>query len=386
METLLLGYIAGDGDWFYYNRYQDQFERDLVNNRSQNIDMIISSSGGSVEKGLQLSGLIKTHTGNTKAVCVGFVASIATVIAVSADKVVMDENSTMLIHKVRGGAIGTADEMDKTADQMRGFDEQIMSYYIGRIAKNGKLVNGKIEDTRKMLAACMEEERVMSANECFEMGLVDKVVNCNIPREVEDQAGQLVGQIENTFPTLSNHFASFRNSYTKKQPKKADKGVLAGLVNGIKSLLNSVGFGFKNDVELIETEPQAIEQPQPQEEQPIEIQSQTTETTDTMTNEEMIEQLKAQGFNVEKIQNQQPPVVEEKSELEKLRADFEAKEKALNDKLAALENATKMRPAGSGEPINLPQSKEEKQHALNNKFEQIGKQFDIAQLEKQMRK
>jgi hypothetical protein len=196
----------------------------------------------------------------------------------------------MMIHDALGGNFGTSEDLRKTANQLDDFSEQIMSYYISRIAKNNKLVNGSIDETKAMLAECMKEERFMSANECLEKGLVDKVINMQVPKQVSDNSSELISQIEAKYPTFAAQYPNFKNCYQPQSTMKKDdkKGIFATFVNSLASLL-----GIKNEaveaVEAVQEQPKQIEEPAPQ--------AQQTEEEE-MTTEQMIQALKEQGFDV----------------------------------------------------------------------------------------
>ena len=371
MELILTGYIDS-----YSSESYRSFRNGILENRKQPLEMVICSGGGSVIDGLELSALIKTHEATTKAICVGFVASIATPIALSADKVVMDENGSMLIHNTMGGNYGTSEDLRMTASQLDGFSKQIMSYYVGRIAKNGKLINNSVADTEAMLAECMKEERILSAAECYEMGLVDKIINAQIPAQVSDNTEVLIEQINKTYPTASakfnftNCFQNMKNETLKEQVQQAEevkpvqdkKGLFKTFTDAFAALL-----GFKNEAQPIESPAESVEDLQT--EQQIE---------EEMTEEQMIEHLKAQGFDVsekqpEVVQDVQPeaetPVAKvENSAADTMKAELEAMKQQLADMKSAAEKASfdaSTKAAGLHETAS--DSKKVKVSALRNK-------------------
>ena len=369
MELILTGYIDSWEQGF------SDFKRALVENRDVPIDMLICSGGGSVIDGLEACALIKTHKAKTKAICVGFVASMATSIALSADVVVMDECAVFLIHDASGMSWGTADDLRETANQLDGFSFQAITGYLGRIAKNKKLVNGSIADTKEMLIKVMKEERILSAAECYEMGLVDKIINAQIPSQVSDNTEVLIEQINKTYPTASakfnftNCFQNMKNETPKEQVQQAEevqpvqdkKGLFKTFTDAFAALL-----GFKNEAQPIESPAESVED------------LQTEQQIEEMTEEQMIEHLKAQGFDVsekqpEVVQDVQPeaetPVAKvENSAADTMKAELEAMKQQLADMKAAAEKASfdaSTKAAGLHETAS--DSKKVKVSALRNK-------------------
>lgn len=251
------------------------------------IDLTICSNGGDVFKGLEICTMLKTHPMPTKATFCGSVASIATVIGMCCDKVHMDFNCTLLIHNAMGGNFGTSEELRQTADQLDQISKSIMGYYVGRIAKNGKLVNGSVADTEKMLAEIMAKDQFLSAQQCLDMGLVDKLVNCDVPQQAPDQETEdLAMQLESQYPQIKNQFPNFKNSFTKMENKtpltqEEAKGFFAKL---------AALFGFKNEATEAAPEPVATT--------PV-VEAPKAEIEE-VSEEKAIEILTAKGYNVTK--------------------------------------------------------------------------------------
>lgn len=372
MELILTGYIESDDFWM--SESQMKFERGLLDNRNQPMDLIIASSGGALIKAMEICAMIQTHAQTTRSICCGLVASSATLIAMSADKCVMDVRGSMMIHNCSGEAEGTAEDMRKTADQMEALDAQIMAFYVNRIAKNGKLVNGDIEQTKKMLAECMKEERILSAQECLDMGLIDKIINCDMPKQVTDMSMEIIGQIENRFPKFAAKYPNFRNAYQPKEMEnKQDKRSLwASFTNTLAQIL-----GFKNTAEAqaqIETEPQTEPTAQTEVEATTEetvppIESQQNEPE--MTNEEMLAKLQAEGYIVQAPKVEEPKTeAQPNAELEALRNEMAAMKQQLFEK--SIHNAGAGVGNNNGKSIEQVQKEQRRMELLTA----VGKPFE----------
>jgi ATP-dependent protease ClpP protease subunit len=70
----------------------------------------------------------------------GLAASIASVIAMAGDKIVMPSNAFLMIHKAWNIAMGNADDMRKMADDLDTIDEGILNVYADNM-KDGTDIN-----------------------------------------------------------------------------------------------------------------------------------------------------------------------------------------------------------------------------------------------------
>ncbi len=73
--------------------------------------------------------MLKRHKGHKTVYVDGVAASIASVIALAGDRVVIPANAFMMIHKPWGGLAGNADELREMADVLDRIQESILSIY-----------------------------------------------------------------------------------------------------------------------------------------------------------------------------------------------------------------------------------------------------------------
>lgn len=130
----------------------------------KNITLRLNSPGGSVFEGLGIYNLLKAHPANITTYIDGIAASIASVIAMSGDKIIMPENAMMMIHDPSGLIMGTAENMRKMADTLDKIKESIKTAY--------KRTNMTDEDIDRM----MSEETWMTAADAVSKGFADEVV------------------------------------------------------------------------------------------------------------------------------------------------------------------------------------------------------------------
>ena len=124
----------------------------------------INSPGGSVFDGVAIYNALKRHDARVTVWIDGIAASIASMIAMAGDEVVMPENAMLMLHDPSGLVMGTAADM-------RGMAEALDKMKAGMVAayrdKSGR------DDAE--IEALMAAETWLSAQEAVELGLADRV-------------------------------------------------------------------------------------------------------------------------------------------------------------------------------------------------------------------
>lgn len=140
------------------------FIRDLGGVKSSKISLRLNSPGGEVFDGIAIMNALKNHDAEVTVYVDGLAASIASVIAMAGDHIVMAPNATMMIHDALSLQIGNAADMRKVADLLDKASDNIASVYATRAGG----------DASKWRNA-MQEETWYSAEEAVEAGLADEV-------------------------------------------------------------------------------------------------------------------------------------------------------------------------------------------------------------------
>ena len=76
----------------------NDFKEQLLSVNAQDLNIYINSMGGDVSEGLAIFNMIKRHQGTKTVHIDGLAASLASVIAMAGDEVIMPESSLMFIH------------------------------------------------------------------------------------------------------------------------------------------------------------------------------------------------------------------------------------------------------------------------------------------------
>ena len=128
------------------------------------INLRINSLGGDVFDGMAMYNVIKRREAKTTVYIEGIAASIATIIALAADEVIMAENSLFMIHNAWGGTSGEAKDMRKTAETLDKITSELTDIYVKK--------TGLSYDA---LAEMMDEESWLNAQEAFDLGFIDTI-------------------------------------------------------------------------------------------------------------------------------------------------------------------------------------------------------------------
>lgn len=112
---------------------------DLLGEIGENdaLDIYINSPGGSVFAGIAIYNMLARHKGHKRVFIEGYAASIASVIAMVGDEIIVPENAYLMIHRAWGSVVGNADDLREQADLYERFDTTIANAYTEK-AKDGK--------------------------------------------------------------------------------------------------------------------------------------------------------------------------------------------------------------------------------------------------------
>jgi ATP-dependent protease ClpP protease subunit len=141
------------------------FQRDLkALGDVTSLEIHINSPGGDVFEGTTIHNMIKAHKAATKTVIIdGLAASIASIIAMAGDKIVMPKNAMMMIHDPSMVAWGRPEDLTKAADTLTKVRGTLVSTYADRTGLDAAEV-----------AQLMAEETWFTAQEAVDKGFADE--------------------------------------------------------------------------------------------------------------------------------------------------------------------------------------------------------------------
>jgi ATP-dependent protease ClpP protease subunit len=158
------------GEIGWYGTEAETFVRELRALKTARINLRLSSPGGSVFDGIAIMNGLRAHSAEVTVYVDSLAASIASVIAMAGDRVVMMPASEMMIHEASGLCMGNAADMRELADLLDRQSDKIAAVYAER-------AGGDVEGWR----AAMNAETWYSAEEAVAAGLADEVAE--LPRK-----------------------------------------------------------------------------------------------------------------------------------------------------------------------------------------------------------
>lgn len=200
-ELLLYGDISSS-TWWGDEVTPKQFKADLdALGDVDNLNIFINSGGGDVFAGQAIHSMLKRHKAIKTVYIDGIAASIASVIAMAGDKIIMPKNAMMMIHNASTFAYGNKEIFKKIAEDLEKVDGSIIAVYT---AKTG-LKDSEIKEK-------MDAETWFSAQEAVDQGFAD---------EIEEEK-LLSASIDGSFLLINNQKIDLERYKSKPKIKKTD--------------------------------------------------------------------------------------------------------------------------------------------------------------------
>ena len=166
-ELYLYGDIVDDElTAAYFGGTCPQEIADFVNslNPTAPLTIYFNSPGGDVFAGLAIHSILKRHAGKKTGKVDGMAASIASVILMGCDEIVVNTGAQIMVHDPWTYTAGNSRDLRDVADQLDNAKESMLDVYMGKTREGV---------TREQVAGLMEAETWMrgeKAAEYFELG------------------------------------------------------------------------------------------------------------------------------------------------------------------------------------------------------------------------
>ncbi|NUS24431.1 MAG: hypothetical protein HOV92_09430 [Streptomyces sp.] len=148
----------------YWGVTASDFVRELSQLNVSQIDVHLNSPGGEIFDGMAIYEALRAHSAQVTTHVDSLAASIASVIAMAGDRIVIAPFGEMMIHDGSGLCIGNAADMVEMAELLDRQSNKIASVYADR-------AGGTVDEWRERMRA----ETWFSAAEAVEAGLADEV-------------------------------------------------------------------------------------------------------------------------------------------------------------------------------------------------------------------
>ena len=96
----------------------------------EDVELEVNSPGGYVFAGFEIYNRLKMYPGKVTATIIGVAASAASLVICAADTVRMSPVSQLMIHRAHSWTEGDANDMYKTADDLKKLDESVANAYM----------------------------------------------------------------------------------------------------------------------------------------------------------------------------------------------------------------------------------------------------------------
>lgn len=194
----------------------------------QDVDVHISSVGGSAFDAIAIYDLLKKYTGNVTTYIDALAASAASVVAMGGKKVIMSKYALLMIHKPMVGSGGNADELLKDVQMLNVVQSRLAQIYMDRTGLDGVTVNSLINAVTWL-----------SADQALDLGFID---------EIEDYTSDIVNSaiIQNYTNTAPVFYQRYINKILNKNSNMNNEN--RDLIEKTTSVLDKIMNFFKKVV------------------------------------------------------------------------------------------------------------------------------------------
>lgn len=165
-DVFLYGEIVSDS----YGGEYGISEKDIVNalkaipKTVTQINLRVNSPGGSVFSGSTIYELLRNHPAKVTAYVEGFAASIASIIIMAADEIVVGDAAVIMLHKPLVGIYGNAETLQNMIEILDRIEYQMINIYAKRMKS----------DSKEEIARILSKETYYTAEEAIKAGLADR--------------------------------------------------------------------------------------------------------------------------------------------------------------------------------------------------------------------
>ncbi len=167
------------------------------------IKIYINSCGGSVKEGYGIYSQLKRHPAAKTVYVDGFANSIASIIAMAGDKIIMSLGSMMGIHNMMDWVFGNAAEHRKCAEDLDRMMQGNRQIYLQRSG-------GKI--TLERLTELLDHETMLTAQECLDYGFCDEIAGAASDLE---KVAQMMQRMNTGIAQQARYYSQLKQSFTQ---------------------------------------------------------------------------------------------------------------------------------------------------------------------------
>lgn len=218
------------------------FLEDLKGLKGKDITVHINSTGGDVFQGQAIYTALKNYSGKVTVKIEGLAASMATIIALAADRVEMTSNSLFMIHSPMSNVFGNKSQMRKQINALEKVETTMLSVYKAK-------TNISEDEIEQMMA----RETWLSAHEALELGFVDEVLGA-----VKVVARYDLSGYQNKTPEQILNTLNINNPKEKSTMSEDLKTWFVGQISDLKNMITGNAEELQVKTEETVQEPAAV--------------------------------------------------------------------------------------------------------------------------------
>jgi ATP-dependent protease ClpP protease subunit/uncharacterized coiled-coil protein SlyX len=194
------------------------------------VEVHISSTGGSAFDAIAIYDLLKKYSGNVTTYIDALAASAASIVAMAGQQVIMSKYALLMIHKPMVGTGGNADELLKDVQMLNVVQERLAQIYMDKSNLDGITVNSLINAVTWM-----------TADQALDLGFIDMIEDYTQPitnsiliKSYTDSAPTLYQRCINKILTINNNNMNIEH----KELIDKNTSVLNKIMNFFKKVMN----------------------------------------------------------------------------------------------------------------------------------------------------
>lgn len=204
-SKLILEGPISDATWWGDEVTPALFREELKAQKGD-VTIVINSGGGDVFAGLSIYNALREFDGYVTVRVDGLAASIASVIAMAGDKVIMSPGSMLMIHKPWTMVAGDVNELEKAKEILNGIEESIVPIYASRTGMS-----------KEEIVSMLEAETWMTAEQAVDQGFADELIEAKSKSSFSDAiksalTGNFAMQMAATKSSLEDFAAKLSDS------------------------------------------------------------------------------------------------------------------------------------------------------------------------------
>ncbi|RFZ85700.1 Clp protease ClpP [Mucilaginibacter terrenus] len=194
-----------------------------------NVEVHISSVGGSAFDAIAIYDLLKKYPGNVTTYIDALAASAASVVAMAGSRIVMSKYALLMIHKPMVGSGGNADELLKDVQMLNVVQSRLAQIYMDRTSLDSATINSLINSVTWM-----------TADQALNLGFIDAIedysetiINSALIKKYTDSAPAVYQRCINKLLTQNTNMNTDNRELIEKTTSVLDK-----IMNFFKKVVN----------------------------------------------------------------------------------------------------------------------------------------------------